>query len=127
PLPKGMRDGLFDFRIGKDVTVLLGSGLGGGSLINAGVAEPADAAVFARWPSQIREEWQGQAPAFQRYYDQAREMLEARPVPLDQNLAKRTQFENFARAANLAVAPAHITVTYQSGLNHHGVQQEACV
>ena len=34
----GSRTGLFDFRLGADIHVLVGCGLGGGSLINAGVA-----------------------------------------------------------------------------------------
>src|SRR5665648_737148 len=34
----GSRTGLFDFRLGADIHVLVGCGLGGGSLINAAVA-----------------------------------------------------------------------------------------
>jgi len=33
----GRRAGLFDFRLGSDIHVLIGCGLGGGSLINAAV------------------------------------------------------------------------------------------
>src|SRR5262249_58356651 len=33
----GRRTGLFDFRLGSDIHVLVGCGLGGGSLINAAV------------------------------------------------------------------------------------------
>ena len=43
----GSRTGLFDFRLGADIHVLVGCGLGGGSLINAGVALKPDARVFA--------------------------------------------------------------------------------
>ncbi len=43
----GSRTGLFDFRLGADIHVLVGCGLGGGSLINAGVALEPDARVFA--------------------------------------------------------------------------------
>jgi len=123
PLPKGVSDGLFDFRIGKDISVLLASGLGGGSLINAGVAEPADPTVFASWPDDFRRDLH----AFGDHYATARRMLEAQPVPPEHDLRKRTQFVALARAANLDVAPAHITVTHRSGPNRHGVQQEACV
>ena len=50
----GSRTGLFDFRLGTDIHVLLGCGLGGGSLINAGVALKPDDRVFAdpAWPEQ---------------------------------------------------------------------------
>ena len=37
--PMGRRTGLFDLRFGPDVSALLANGLGGGSLINAGVME----------------------------------------------------------------------------------------
>jgi choline dehydrogenase-like flavoprotein len=56
PTPKGERSGLFDLRLGPDVHAVLGNGLGGGSLINAGVmALPLDS-VFteAQWPSALR-------------------------------------------------------------------------
>ena len=48
------RTGLFDFRLGADIHVLVGCGLGGGSLINAGVALRPDARVFAdpAWPER---------------------------------------------------------------------------
>jgi cholesterol oxidase len=54
----GRETGLFDVRIGPDMGVLLANGLGGGSLINAGVmAEPLPA-VFKdrRWPCGIRND-----------------------------------------------------------------------
>ena len=49
---RGEREGLFDVRVGADVSAVVANGLGGGSLINAGVmAEPHDD-VFLRpeWP-----------------------------------------------------------------------------
>src|SRR5918996_462469 len=51
----GSRTGLFDFRLGADIHVLVGCGLGGGSLINAGVALKPDPRVFAdpTWPEEI--------------------------------------------------------------------------
>ncbi len=54
----GRRDGLFDVRIHADICALVGNGLGGGSLINAGVMDWPDAAVFeqAHWPQVIRDE-----------------------------------------------------------------------
>ena len=51
----GSRTGLFDFRLGSDIHVLVGCGLGGGSLINAGVALRPEPWVFAdaAWPEHI--------------------------------------------------------------------------
>ncbi len=54
----GSRTSLFDFRLGADIHVLVGCGLGGGSLINAGVALKPDARVFAdpAWPDEVRDD-----------------------------------------------------------------------
>jgi cholesterol oxidase len=48
----GSPSALYDVRVGDDMHVLIGCGLGGGSLINAGVALKPDARVFADevWP-----------------------------------------------------------------------------
>jgi cholesterol oxidase len=65
-------EGLFDVRLGPDAVVLAGSGLGGGSLINAGVMEPALPQVFTAqpWPASFRQQkarmphWYRRASAF---------------------------------------------------------------
>lgn len=46
--PQGRREGLFDVRIGPDINALVANGLGGGSLINAGVMLEPDEATIAR-------------------------------------------------------------------------------
>jgi len=55
--PRGEREGLFDLRIGPDVCTLVANGLGGGSLINAGVMlEPSDEVLASEdWPPAIRD------------------------------------------------------------------------
>lgn len=55
-LPIGYPDALFDFRLDTPISVLVGNGLGGGSLINANVAlEPEDAVFEDRaWPQPLR-------------------------------------------------------------------------
>lgn len=54
----GYPDALFDLRIGKEVDVLVGNGLGGTSLINANVAERPPAGLMARaaWPKAFRND-----------------------------------------------------------------------
>jgi cholesterol oxidase len=49
----GWLDGLFDVRIGPDVCALVGNGLGGGSLINAGVMEMPDWSSVDRLPATL--------------------------------------------------------------------------
>jgi choline dehydrogenase-like flavoprotein len=63
--PLGRASGLFEFRIGQGVASLVANGLGGGSLINAGVALQPTAEVFAQdaWPAEIRHNTAGLAGA----------------------------------------------------------------
>jgi cholesterol oxidase len=49
----GSRTGLYDFRMGSDIHVLVGCGLGGGSLVNAGVA-PRPSPNSVRWSPRAR-------------------------------------------------------------------------
>src|SRR5262245_46337041 len=51
----GSPTGLYDVRLGEDMHILVGCGLGGGSLSNAGVALRPDARVFADavWPKEV--------------------------------------------------------------------------
>jgi cholesterol oxidase len=69
---KGFSDGLFDFKLAGDVSALVGNGLGGGSLINAGVAEEADAAALgeSNWPKPWRS-----SPTWPALYERARGVL----------------------------------------------------
>lgn len=54
--PQGSACGLFDWRAGPGYVSLAANGVGGGSLINAGVMMRPDADVFAQaaWPAEIR-------------------------------------------------------------------------
>lgn len=55
-LPLGRASGLFEFTVGQGMLAVGGNGLGGGSLINAGVVIEPDEDVFAQdaWPAHIR-------------------------------------------------------------------------
>jgi choline dehydrogenase-like flavoprotein len=104
PVAKGVRDGLFDLRIGKDVTVLVANGLGGGSLINAGVAVAPDDEVFvADWPSDIVKEWNGQG-SLKGYFDTARQELGLASAKTEV-LSKHAEFKKFAAKLNPKEAP----------------------
>ena len=54
-IPDGNLEGLFDIRINNDVSTILANGLGGGSLINAGVMEIPNEKIFeeSQWPKEI--------------------------------------------------------------------------
>ena len=115
---KRMRSGaetaLYDVRVGEDMHVLVGSGLGGGSLVNAGVALRPEARVFADpiWPGQIRQDG-----TLDEGYRRAGHWL--RPAS-DPNAAQRTKFQALAAASRAVgtapVAPA-ITVSFTDTVN----------
>ena len=83
----GRDDALFDMRVQEDVSVLLGCGLGGTSLINGNVMLQPEAAVLkaAEWPSALRNDTNG---ALAAGYARALAMLESNPYPNTINLAK---------------------------------------
>jgi len=58
PRPRGKREGLFDVRVDEDICAVLASGLGGGSLINAGVLmAPHDSVLREEvWPEAVRRD-----------------------------------------------------------------------
>jgi choline dehydrogenase-like flavoprotein len=114
---------LFDLRIGKDVSALLGNGLGGGSLINAGVLAHPDPGVLRRspWPAQFAD------GALEPFFAKAEDMLGAATVP-GRAPAKLAALE--ALAANLEEGRserATIAVTFEKGKSRAGVAQEPCL
>lgn len=75
PQARGTSDGLFDVRVGKEVTVLVANGLGGGSLVNAGVAAVPAADVFEDgWPREVREQFADPEAMREAYQDAARKL-----------------------------------------------------
>ncbi len=68
--------GLFDIRMFKRMDVVLGAGLGGGSLIYANVfMEPPDNVFDNRWPEPCKKRY------LEPYYRIAKEVLGARTIP----------------------------------------------
>ncbi|WP_096667653.1 alpha/beta fold hydrolase [Polaromonas sp. AET17H-212] len=123
PKPKGRADGLFDFRIGEDTSLLLGNGLGGGSLINASVAErpPEDVFGEAAWPAALRRD----RDMLRDCFAQAERMLGVEPADV-RGLAKYEALRGFARAIDAQVRPANIAVHSKDENNPQGVPQKAC-
>ncbi|HXG78831.1 MAG TPA: GMC family oxidoreductase [Methyloceanibacter sp.] len=119
----GSRTGLFDFRLGADIHVLVGCGLGGGSLINAGVALEPDARVFADsvWPEEIAADGL-LALGFKR----AAAMLRPARYRDARSLVKFRALE--AASAAFAVPPvaAPVAVSFEETVNPAGVEQPAC-
>jgi cholesterol oxidase len=119
----GSATALFDVRVGKDVNVLMACGLGGTSLINANVCLAPDARVFedAAWPAQVRQD-----RLLSEGFVRARHMLRPEVSPDAASYEKVAALRIAASAFDRPVKPIPLHVTYESGINAAGVQQEAC-
>lgn len=87
--------GLFDVRNYKNIDVVLGAGLGGGSLIYANVfLEPPDQVFSGSWPASCRKQ------QLQPYYNICKEVLGARPIPAMQGRRNIVRTRLFHKLAN---------------------------
>ncbi len=120
----GSRTALFDLRLGADAAMLLGCGLGGGSLINANVAMQPDPRVFDDpvWPDEIRQD-----DALQEGYARAARMLKPRPFPEKSDVRKRRALENSAQKLGFQSVLPPLTVTFDARRNAANVEQPACI
>src|SRR5437773_1866971 len=100
--------GLYEFLNYPDISIIKASGLGGTSLINANVAIVPDPEVFqgAGWPKGI------QYHDMQQYYDRARAMLAAAPVPDALNLLKVKALETRAQQLGLHAEALNVAVNF---------------
>jgi cholesterol oxidase len=119
----GPENALYDVRLGDDMHVLVGCGLGGGSLVNAGVSLRPDDRVFADsvWPGQIAQDG-----LLDEGYRRARQWLAPSSDPKAQSMAK---FKSLAKASEAIgttpVAPP-IAVSFEERTNAAGIAQPAC-
>jgi len=119
----GSETALFDVRLGDDMHVLVGCGLGGGSLVNAGVALRPDARVFDDpvWPGQIRQDG-----LLDEGYRRAEAWL--RPAS-DPQATSHIKFQALAKAgAALGATPVapRVVVSFADTINAAGIAQSAC-
>ena len=119
----GKPTALFDVRVGDDMHVLVGCGLGGGSLVNAGVALRPDARVFADpvWPGHVRQDgWLDEGYA--RAHQWLRPAVHAGAGRLDKFRA--------LDAASSAIGSRPLTppvaVSFEATVNAAGLAQPAC-
>lgn len=115
--------GLYQLSVGKGLTIFGASGLGGNSLINAGVTmRPSlDRLRTAGWPEAVVGDGlllEGLA--------RAETMLGVAPAPAPERFAK---FAGMCRAAEASGHRAHLppmTISHRPGPNAAGVMQYAC-
>ncbi|HEY0661255.1 MAG TPA: GMC oxidoreductase [Lysobacter sp.] len=121
----GSRTGLLEFRVNDDISVFQGCGLGGTSLVNAGVALEPEAWVFddPRWPAALRADLRkGVGEGFRL----AREMLRPATYPQDALRPKAASLKASAAMLGGAFKRTPINVNFHTGVNHVGVEQPAC-
>jgi len=119
----GSPAGLYDVRMGEDMHVLVGCGLGGGSLINAGVALRPDPRVFRDpvWPGQVAQDGlldEGYARA-ERWVRPARD-------PAAAERTKHKALRSASAALGKAPVAAPVVVSFEANVNPAGVEQPAC-
>jgi cholesterol oxidase len=118
--------GLFDFHVDKDLSVLRGCGLGGTSLINAGVALRPGAEVFDDrcWPEPLQGDG---LDVLGPYFDVAETMLGSTRYPDDAPaLPKLEALGAVAGIIGSELERPPINVTFVAGPNAAGVEQSAC-
>ncbi len=122
--------GMFDFRVNKDLNVLVGCGLGGTSLINANVSIQPDPRVFddPSWPTEIRDDKQ----SLQDFYLRAKDMLKPNPYPENTfgypPLGKDVALDKGSQNADGKYRLLDINVNFDiEGTNHVGMLQQPCV
>lgn len=119
----GSGTGLYDVRLGSDINVVVGCGLGGGSLINAGVALRPDARVFADrvWPDAIRDDG-----LLDLGFARAAAMLRPARYAGAPELTKYRALEAASGVFGKAPVTAPITVSFDEVVNPAGIAQAAC-
>lgn len=122
-LSSGPETALFDVRLGEDMHVLVGCGLGGGSLINAGVALKPDARVFADevWPGQIRQDG-----TLEEGFRRAAAWLAPAGDPRAEQMIKFKVLDSAARASGMPMVTTPVSVSFEECINAAGVHQPAC-
>jgi cholesterol oxidase len=124
----GKRNSLFDFRQNKDINVVAGCGLGGTSLINAGICMRPEPSIFdnSAWPEPLKN-----SSTLEKYFALAESML--KPMVYPQSEPKPQKLIEFKKATqNMAgeyiLAP--VLVNYDvlpNNKNHIGIEQHPCI
>lgn len=124
------RDRLLDVRVGDDVNVVIGCGLGGTSLLNAGVALPALDAVFKQTDDDGRPFWPAPfsttAEPLKNEYAEASKALGANPLPDRFQPNKLSALEKSAKDMGYPFERMPINVTFEDSENTFGNFQPAC-
>jgi cholesterol oxidase len=114
---------LYYLSVGKGLTVFGASGLGGGSLINAGIVLRPDLSRLrkAGWPEEVIGDG-----LLLKGLGRAEAMLNVAPVPAPERFAKFAGMRRAAEASGRPVQLPPMTIAHSPGPNVAGVMQYAC-
>ncbi|MDX1959686.1 MAG: alpha/beta fold hydrolase [Leptospiraceae bacterium] len=125
------RTGLFDYKVFDGLHVLTGSGLGGGSLINAGVIEKPKTEVLENqvWPEEFRKDIHHR---LELGYETATKILGAKEYPFGKNgfpdLPKNAFIKESAEKLGKKFQNLKLSINFEeSGKNQQGVFQNPCI
>jgi len=126
--PTGYADALFDFRIGDPISVLVGNGLGGTSLINANVALEPDEFSNPAWPAELHNKKGG----LQQDFDAVKKLLGVNTDnPFIQKLGALSKLADSLKVpchkAPIAVTSNNQTTPVGPVRNSVGIEQNPCV
>ena len=119
----GSEQAIYDVRLGRDMHVLVGCGLGGGSLVNAGVSLVPDRRVFTddAWPGQVAQDG-----FIEEGYRRAEQWLRPASDPRAREMTKYKVLDRAAGEAGGAIVAPRIAVSFEDIVNPAGVTQSAC-
>ena len=124
----GSKTGLYDFRMNDDISVFMGCGLGGTSLVNANVSLVPEKIVLehSEWPTALKED----PDSYWRNLERAKHMLQPNPYPEGMDgwpkLAKAEAMKKSAEGMGKAAKYLDINVTFKDGKNNAGQDQYEC-
>jgi choline dehydrogenase-like flavoprotein/pimeloyl-ACP methyl ester carboxylesterase len=123
PDPYAATDGVLDLRLGEDVTVMLASGLGGGSLINAGVMEMPEKWVFDQpcWPKSLRNR-----DALDASYEAVRKRLAPNKVGVFDEPVRVKKRDALFRLAPKDAVPVSSYIASKATVNSADIPLKAC-
>ena len=119
----GSEQAIYDVRLGRDMHVLVACGLGGGSLVNAGVSLVPDRRVFQddAWPGQIAQDG-----TLEEGYRRAEAWLRPAADPRAAEMTKYKVLEEAARGLKAEPVAPRIAVSFEDTVNAAGIAQSAC-
>lgn len=119
----GPETALYDVRLGEDMHVLVGCGLGGGSLVNAGVALRPDSRVFSDdvWPGQITQDG-----LLDQGFAEARRWLRPARSANAPTLAKFQALKASSMALGVEPIVPEVVISFEENVNPAGITQPAC-